>query len=110
MNGRKSTSSGVISRVPQGTVLGPLLFLIYIADIEENVKSNIKVYVDDTKLTKSEKTDKDIESLQEDLAILYSWASENNMKFNGTQFQLMRFGNNEDTKKIQYTLQKTCLK
>ena len=98
VNGTKSSSSDVISGVPQGTVLGPLLFLIYIADIGENVKANTKVYVDDTKLTKSVKTNQDIESLQEDLETLYSWASENNMKFNGTKFQLMRFGNNEEIK------------
>ena len=98
VNGTKSNDSNVISGVPQGTVLGPLLFLIYIADIGDKVKASIKVYVDDTKLTKSVKTESDVENLQDDLEELYLWASENNMKFNGSKFQLMRYGTNENIK------------
>ena len=98
VNGTKSKDSNVLSGVPQGTVLGPLLFLIYIADIGEKFTSTIKVYVDDTKLKKSIKTETDVEHLQEDLETLYTWAEENNMKFNGTKFQVLRLGNNSDLK------------
>ena len=98
VNGTKSKDSNVLSGVPQGTVLGPLLFLIYIADIGENVKGKLQVYVDDTKLKKPINNEIDVESLQEDLETLYSWAEENNMKFNGTKFQLLRFGDNNDIK------------
>ena len=98
VNGTKSRESNVTSGVPQGTVLGPLLFLIYIADIGENIKGKLQVYVDDTKLKKPINDESDIESLQEDLEQPYSWAKENNMEFNGTKFQLLRFGNNDDLK------------
>ena len=50
LNGSHSTYSTVKSGIPQASVLGPLLFLIYINDLERNIKSNIKLFADDTML------------------------------------------------------------
>ena len=50
LNGYYSDYSEIESGVPQGFVLGPLLFLIYINDLKRNVKSNIKFFADDTML------------------------------------------------------------
>ena len=50
LNGSYSNYSIVESGVPQGSVLGPLLFLLYINDLERNIKSNIKFFADDTML------------------------------------------------------------
>ena len=50
--------------------------------------------MDDTKLYKSIKTESDVETLKDDIKELYLWASEDNMKFNGCLFQLMRYGTN----------------
>ena len=50
INGVKSSFYPVESGVPQGSVLGPLLFLIYINDLESNIKSNVKFFADDTML------------------------------------------------------------
>ena len=50
LNDSYSDYSSIESRVPQGSILGPLLFLVYINDLERNIKSNIKLFADDTML------------------------------------------------------------
>ena len=63
-----------MSGVPQGSVLGPLLFLIYINDLDDNITSNELTFVDDTKVFRKVNTDK--QHLQNDLARLVKWSSE----------------------------------
>ena len=70
------THTYVASGVPQGTVLGPILFLIYTSDIGENIKSSKKVYVDDTKIIKAMKCENDVQELQDGLDKLYWWAED----------------------------------
>ena len=98
VDGKSSKITDVKSGVPQGTVLGPLLFLIYIHDIGNNISAIKKVYVDDTKVKKGVKTEDDVEILQADLDKIYQWAKDNNMTFNGKKFQVMRYGQNEELK------------
>ena len=74
------------------------MFLIYISDIGEGIKSKKNIYVDDTKIKSTIRTESDVEKLQEDIDSLQTWAEVNNMQFNGNKFQLVRFGNNEEIK------------
>jgi hypothetical protein len=94
VDGRISDLSPVISGVPQGTVLGPILFLLHIADIARGVSSTTRTssYVDDTRVSKAIcDASIDCQSLQEDLASIYSWADDVNMVFNSDKFECLRF-------------------
>ena len=97
IKGTKSESACLISGVPQGSVLGPILFLIHISDISEGVRANIKTYVDDSKTRNKVSNYEDVEDLQNDLKTLYTWG-ENNMLFNVAKFQILRYGKNEELK------------
>ena len=82
----------VISGVPQGSVLGPLLFTIFINDLPRNIKSTAKLYADDFKLIGVIKDQSDTISLQNDINRLQEWASTWQMPFNYDKCKVMHFG------------------
>ena len=92
VNGRKSDPEPMKSGVPQGSVLGPLLFLILIGDIDaEIVSSFLSSFADDTRIGHVVSSDEDRAALQADLQRVYGWAASNNMQFNSDKFELMRY-------------------
>jgi ribonuclease P/MRP protein subunit RPP40 len=94
VEGRLSALSPVISGVPQGTVLGPILFLLHISGIAKEVsqQSTVSSYVDDTRVTRSiTNPAQDCLAMQQDLQAIYRWAEEVNMVFNGDKFEMLRF-------------------
>ena len=97
VNGMRSDVSEVKSGVPQGSVLGPLLFLILLGDIDKSVSSAfVSSFADDTRVGHRIKTAEDINSLQEDLKAIYQWSADNNMKFNSENFECIRYGKRRD--------------
>ena len=77
-----SYSANVISGVPQGTVLGPLLFLIYINDLPECVSSMCSLFADDCLVYRRIESERDIKILQNDLTNLELWVRKWLMTFN----------------------------
>ena len=73
IDGTKFTPSPVTSGVPQGTVLGPLLFLAYINDMPVSVLSTIKLFADDSLLYRNITNKRDCALLQQDLDRLQEW-------------------------------------
>ena len=83
LNGSFSDYSEIETGVPQGSVLRPLLFLIYINDLERNIKSNINFFADDTMLFSVVKYPViSVVDLNHDLGIIYQWAFQWKMEFN----------------------------
>ena len=83
LNGSFSEFTSIESGVPQGSILGPLLFLIYINDLETNIKSNIKFFADDTMLYSIVK-DPNLSAidLNHDLDVIDKWAHQWKFEFN----------------------------
>ena len=101
VNGFLSEPANVISGVPQGSVLGPLLFLILISDIDKDVlQSFLSSFADDTRIGLSITSEEDAIQLQEDLKKVYLWAQQNNMSFNENKFELLRYGLNQQIKTV----------
>ena len=100
----KSETEEVISGVPQGTVLGPVLFICYINDLAEAIKySELLIFADDSKITKNIKCKEDHEELQRDIHAAIIWSLCNNMQLNNDKFQLLQHGRLKDLK-TQYTI------
>ena len=82
IDGESSEEADVTSGVPQGTVLGPILFLIHINDLPKAVSSSVRLFADDCLLYRRIRTRDDHTRLQKDLESLEKWAKENGMSFN----------------------------
>ena len=89
-----SAPSPVTSGVPQGTVLGPQMFLMMINSLaEEDLESRITMFADDTRVGKEILDNEDIEKLQQDLDSIFRWQKSHNMAFNNDKFEIVRHGN-----------------
>ena len=107
VDGEVSNWKAVLSGVPQGSVLGPILFLIYINDLDDDITSKVLKFADDPKVFRKIKSDADRQHLQDDLNKLIEWSEKWQMLFNFGKCKCLHTGHgNEDA---QYTMGDTVL-
>ena len=100
VNGSESVIGNVLSGVPQGTVLGPLLFVIYINDMLDTISSGGLLFADDTKIFRRITSENDAQELQDDLKKLETWSKSWLLRFNVNKCHVLTLGKFEN---IQYT-------
>ena len=88
----KSTWVDVTSGVPQGSVLGPLLFVLYINDLPEAITCLSKLYADDTKIYQAVNNAKDAEIFQENIKQLWNWSIEWQLHFHPDKCHILHLG------------------
>ena len=103
LDGQTSNWSDVTSGIPQGSVLGPILFLIYINDLPEVVKSFIRLFADDTKIYTTLEQEESCSNLQEDINSMIKWTSTWLLKFNERKCKHLQLGhqNQESSYKMK---------
>ena len=104
VEGQRSQIGKVTSGVPQGSVLGPTLFLVYINDLVTNVQSTVRLFADDTMLYRAIRTQADTSILQEDLNQLEAWESEWQMSFNASKCHVLTITKKRKPLTATYTL------
>jgi hypothetical protein len=94
----------VVSGVPQGSVLGPLLFIIYINDLPDKVKNCIKLYADDGKLiVVIDLSELSSNTMQEDINNIVQWCNDWSMELNASKCEVIHYGKNNPHR--EYTIQ-----
>ena len=97
VNGSFSSWRGVCSGVPQGSVLGPLLFLLFVNDLPDWIGTNIRLFADDAKIWKEISCLDDQQELQADLDRLRKWSDEWLLEFNPVKCNVMHIGHDLET-------------
>jgi hypothetical protein len=92
VNDKLSSWSAVSSGVPQGSVLGPLLFTLFVNDIPKILSSFVSMFADDTKTYQAVANSQDMESLQQDLNSLQTWSINMQMKFHPEKCKVLHLG------------------
>ena len=110
VDGYLSSELPVLSGVPQGSVLGPCLFLVYINDLPDSVKCNARMFADDTIVYLTINSISDSLSLQQDLLSLESWERAWSMEFNPDKCEVLRIFRKKNPVIYPYKLHNVALK
>ena len=92
LNGTKTEWAPVLSGVPRGTVIGPLLFILHVNEISDLAKCSIKMFAGDTKLYAPIKSQADQEQLESDVDTLEEWTRDLLLDFSADKCKLIQIG------------------
>lgn len=109
VNDHSSPFSDVLSGVPQGSVLGPLLFLIYINDLPSNITSTIRLFADDCIIYRKILSSSDHLALQSDLDHITAWCTSWQMSLNTEKCKLITFSRKKSVSSSNYLLNNTLV-
>ena len=104
LDGTQSEWLPVTSGVPQGSVLGPLLFLLYINDIASGVSSTIRLFADDLIIYRDISSENSHNLLQNDINVLFDWSQRWLMKFNSKKCNMVLLSKSKSLNKPNYKL------
>ena len=104
LEGERSAEAPVTSGVPQGSVLGPLLFLLYINDLPQDIQSQVRLFADDTAVYLTVTSLEDANTLQTDLDTLQKWERTWDMEFNPGKCQVLHVTRSMQPLQSNYTL------
>ena len=105
INSTRSSLLPVLSGVPQGSILGPLLFLVYVNDMESVIIfSRILLFADDTKCFRSISNPTEVDFLQQDIDSFYKWSLDNHLDFNLKKSVALSFHGNLPPPNRSYSL------
>lgn len=107
VNGMDSITDNVTSGIPQGSVLGPILFVIYINDMPDCVAATAYLFADDAKLYKEIKSPEDSNSLQRDLDSLQEWSNTWLLKFHPNKCKIMTVSNKKSINRTYHLYDST---
>ena len=94
----------MVSGVPQGILLGPLLFLLHINDLPSVVSSKVRLFADYCLIYRNIKNKEDQIALQKDLHLLENWSNTWGMRFNAAKCNIMRVSRTRDPNLFNYSL------
>ena len=96
VNGIPSTWAEVISGIPQGSVLGPILFVLFISDLPDTISSKVHIFAYDTKVYMRVASDDDKAKLQDDINSLVQWSDTWKLRFNADKCKVLQLGYNNN--------------